>query len=209
MNDQHITNHLLLWFDLETTGLDENNEAILEVGWGISDLSLNWLVEPMSYPISHDLRVTELLDVVGPVRKLIWVDEKPVDQFVADMHIMSGLWKDLTEGASVSLKVAEDAILVVLDVHSNGGKVSMAGSGVSQFDMRWIARHMPRLHSYLTYYSIDLGTYERVDSVLRGGGIRPSRNAAAHRAVDDILYSHELAQNLKRFLLTGVDFDRE
>ena len=83
-------------------------------------------------------------------------------------------------------------------------KVSMAGSGVSQFDMRWIARFMPHLRRRLTYYSIDMGTFERVYSVLTGKGIRASRSEAAHRAVDDILFAHSTALSYSDFLTEAL-----
>ena len=193
--------HLLLWFDLETTGLDEFEDLILEIGWGLTDLALNWVVEPKSYVIKRDVK-----KLVDP--EVVMVEGVPVDSHVSDMHTMSGLWLDMLDGPTIKLDDATQIICSVLKSYPDA-KISMAGSGVSQFDMRWISHHMPKLHRMLTYYSIDIGTYERVDSVLRGGGIRKSRNAARHRAVDDINYAHDLALKYRTFILTGVDFDRE
>jgi len=215
---QGMSNHVLLWFDLETTGLDEREDCILEVGWGITDLKLNWLCEPRSYLIENEIEWGQPIDVTTIndghqvlMPMLASVNGRPVDQYVLGMHARSGLWEDIQCGGLISLVDAEQTILSVLD--SIGGlvdpKVTMAGSGVAQFDMRWVREHMPLLSERLTYYTIDLGGYERVDSVLRGGGIRPSRNAAAHRAVDDIEFSHRLAIRYRELLLVGADFDRD
>lgn len=184
--------HLLLWFDLETTGLDEREEEILEVGWGISNLDLEWIAEPRGFPIAQN----EMTNV----RDSVYVNGRLMDDFVTGMHLESGLWEELFDPSkTIELGDTEATICTVMDSHANA-KWSMAGTGVSQFDMRWVRQHMPRLYSRLTYYSIDLGTYERVASVLAGGRIRPSRNSAAHRSVDDIIWAHNLALEFKEKL---------
>jgi oligoribonuclease len=207
------TDHLLLWFDLETTGLNEREDSILEVGWGLTSFSFQWIVEPIGYVIEQDvlveaasLPVMQGVTMQGGPRT--WtINGKQLDPFIVEMHTKSGLLNDLVQGPTIALGKVEQAIISVLDSYE-GTKFSMAGSGVSQFDMRWISYHMPDLHSMLTYYSIDLGSYERTDSVLRGGGIRSSRGAAEHRAVADIEFSHRLAMAYRAFLLTGTTFDR-
>jgi oligoribonuclease (3'-5' exoribonuclease) len=210
--------HLLLWFDLETTGLDERKESILEVGWGVTDLKLNWVVDPRSYLIENEVEWGEPIDITtiqdsNPVFMPtgVAVNGKPVDKYVLGMHARSGLWESLQCGGLISIDAAEQTILSVLD--SVGGRdapmVTMAGSGVAQFDMRWVRQFMPLLYGRLTYYTIDMGGYERVDSVLRGGGMRPSRKNAAHRAVADIEFSHRLAVRYRELLLAGADFDRD
>jgi oligoribonuclease (3'-5' exoribonuclease) len=134
-----------------------------------------------------------------------------IDNYVVSMHAKSGLWDAIEAGPTIDLLEAETTILAVLD--SIGGLVdplvTMAGSGVAQFDMRWTREHLPTLYERLTYYTIDMGSYERVDSVLRGGGIRPSRKNAVHRAVADIEFSHRLATRYRELLLVGADFDRD
>lgn len=173
-----------MWFDLETTGLDEKTEVILEVGWGITGLDLEWIIEPKSYLIDN-----------GQIAQF-------VDPFVVDMHNKSGLWDALQREHTMLLAEAERTIMSVLDINPKS-KVTMAGSGVSQFDMRWIAHHMPTLHGRLTYYQIDIGSYERVDTLLSKSEIRSSRSAAEHRAVADIVYSHNWAQRQRQFIKTG------
>lgn len=196
--------NLLLWFDLETTGLDEQTDHILEVGWGISTPKLDWVIEPISYVVTSDVLLNNREAIVNGAR---------VDPYVFQMHMESDLWNAIRIGPTISLRDAQEAICSVLDSLSVDGvvpnpKFTMAGSGVSQFDMRWIRNQMPELHSRLTYYSIDMGTFERVETMLRGGDIRKSRSNAAHRAVDDIMFSYRLARRYKELLLVGADFDR-
>lgn len=182
-----MNEHLLLWFDLETTGLDEHSDFILEVGWGISKLDLEWVIEPLSELVHR------------PTLKIepdqITLAGHDVDPFVVDMHRESGLWDEMAvqnHRNALSEGSIERIILRQLDL-ADAGLVSMAGSGVSQFDMRWLAKWMPELHARLTYYSIDMGTFERTMSVLANGEMPAKRSGIAHRAVEDILFSHGLA----------------
>ena len=191
-----MSSDILLWFDLETTGLDEATGAILEVGWGLTDTQLNWIAPPVSQVVwPEHLNIQQ--GAAGEVENVIF-DLVPVDPYVIEMHRTSGLWSDLLEEgyATDQLALIEAEILALIDQPT--GRVTMAGSGVSQFDMRWIAKHMPRLHRNVTYYCIDLGTYERVDSVLRDGVFRKARGSADHRALADIMYSHTLALTWKK-----------
>jgi oligoribonuclease (3'-5' exoribonuclease) len=118
------------------------------------------------------------------------------------MHQESGLWDDLRREnirGAVSEFAAERTICAALD-RLEPGLVSMAGSGVSQFDMRWTAKWMPALHRRLTYYSIDMGTFERTLSVLTSGQMPSKRQGIAHRAVPDIMFSHSLAKSYRATL---------
>ena len=209
MNDirAHLArqDHLLLWFDLETTGLDEKTEEILEVGWGITGLDLEWIMDPKSYLIDANVRVqlSGTTKVVVGYEPVTGTFHHEVDDFVIDMHDKSGLWTALCLGEQkMLLAEAERTIMSVLDINPES-KVTMAGSGVAQFDMRWIAHHMPALHGRLTYYQIDIGAYERVNTLLTQAEIRSSRGAAEHRAVSDIIYSHGWAQRQQQLIKIG------
>lgn len=190
-----MSEHLLLWFDLETTGLDPNHDFILEVGWGVSNFGLDWLHEPVSHLVENQtLHRYRNGDVA--------IAGQAVDEFVVKMHEASGLWDEMLPFNKSKVLSCWEIGHRILDVLTalDADKVSMAGSGVAGFDMRWIQRWMPALHERLTYYSFDMGTFERVHSVLTGGVMRASRGDAVHRAVDDILYSHGLALEYQRTL---------
>jgi oligoribonuclease (3'-5' exoribonuclease) len=191
--------HLLLWFDLETTGLDEHKDVILEIGWGITGLDLEWIMDPKSYLIENHLGFTT--DPFG-VMLITDAGHRYLNDFIVNMHAKSGLWADWQEEPLLSLTYAEQTILSVLNINPDA-KVTMAGSGVAQFDFRWIAHYMPLLHARLTYYQIDTGAAERVDTLLTTGEIRSSRGAADHRSVPDILFSHDWAIRKRYFLRTG------
>jgi oligoribonuclease (3'-5' exoribonuclease) len=192
--------HILLWFDLETTGLDEQREEILEVGWGVTGLDLDWILEPTSYLIDADI----VLKPQGAmVNRNILRDGHDVDPFVYRMHTESGLWADMISHKRISLDEAERTILSVVNINDKS-LVTMAGAGVAQFDMRWIKHHMPFLHARLTYYTIDTGIHERVESLVRRREMRGSSKTARHRSVDDIHDSHRRLIDYRTNVLTGI-----
>lgn len=192
---------LLLWFDLETTGLDEQTDIILEVGWGITDTDLEWVIEPKStIVLPSNLHIR--LDDDGQIAE-VTLKDLPVHPVVVSMHVESGLWDemlrkhdDLVRYGPTLADVEADIIQEINRLRDNG-RVTLAGTGVSQFDMRWIKHYMPRLHNILTYYCIDIGTYERVQSLFRTGDFRGSSTSAVHRSKSDILYAHMLAERLR------------
>jgi oligoribonuclease len=168
----------LLWFDLETTGLDVDNDVILEVGWGVSDTAFEW---------SHHGGPRSMLTDLP-------VEGVKIDPFVVEMHEQSGLWADLETDSRFPLD--EIAATILRDVNSLAGaedRVVMAGAGVSTFDLPWVRRHMSSLGERLAYFTIDVSVIERFSTLVTTGEFRSSSKAAKHRAVDDIRYAHALA----------------
>lgn len=143
------------------------------------------LIRPPGTLQDHDLLFASLLPVVR------------------DMHTRSGLWQQATtdseawrvDEADASLAQWLDSLGVPL------GKVPLLGSGVSHFDSRWIAAHLPRLASRVTYWTVDAGVIRRAlelarrdDLVDKVGDV----DAKNHRALDDArLHAAELRRYLR------------
>jgi oligoribonuclease len=159
----------LAWIDLETTGSNEVEDDIIEVGLVVTDEYLNhrekrtWTVYPQ--------RAGRLLDM---------------DDVVVDMHTKSGLLADIlkmkaTPGnviSSVDISVSRALKPYVID-----GKIPLAGSGVSHFDMRFIKRYMPETAALLTFAPYDIGSVRRF---LRLAGVEIPDANLTHRALDDV-----------------------
>jgi len=85
--------------------------------------------------------------------------------------------------------------------------VTLAGSGVGVFDLRWIEQHMPELANMLTYWVIDVGVIRRfLRDVVGMGNVLAYQGPAekAHRAMADVedhlteaLYYRRLLGSLK------------
>lgn len=165
---------LLLWVDLETTGLDPSSDSILEVA-----------------AIVTDDRLTELASYTSLARPE-WKTIPYADTPVRDMHEKSGLTRDMVDAADAGLlpNLAEVEGDILDQLVRLGGKndvsVVLAGSGVSHFDQQVINEQMPGLASWLDYYTIDVGTIRRFYSMATGTDLVDANEAKTHRADDDI-----------------------
>lgn len=168
--------HKLVWIDLETSGTDETQDDILEVGLilteGHDTIDMRqWLIEPFA-----------------------WDDVKEsMDPFVLNMHTENGLIDDMDSGMGLPARQVEEDILNMLNKHWPGEtKFALAGSGVGHFDRRFLAVHMPTLTERLTYWSVDVGVIRRFFRACAVDHGWPGADAKTHRALDDI--RHHLAE---------------
>ena len=70
---------MYLWIDLETTGLDPDNDRIIEVGWFLSE---------------NHVQITPEQSVLITPDKIAW-ELMQQDLFVQNMHTNNGLLKDM------------------------------------------------------------------------------------------------------------------
>lgn len=173
----------LLWVDLETTGVDERLDSIIEVGAILTDTNLNEidqksiLVEPTDEAILRLVR----------------------NGAVTEMHLANGLLDDLNSEAVFPPHLADSMLVGMLEKHSvRKHRVILAGSGVSHFDRRFIKAQLPYTDAYLAYPSIDIGVVRRTWQMLVPGySVSPAQGSKTHRALDDIKYHLEEARAFK------------
>lgn len=132
---------LLLWIDLETTGIDWRSHEILEVAailttWdGLTELA------QFSTPVTTSTAPERLIDSTD----------------VATMHTANNLLIESRNGlplyrADVQLAALVDsAIRARSDRHATQ-EVLVAGSGVAQFDRAWIRQHLRETDRHLHPY---------------------------------------------------------
>lgn len=158
---------MLLWIDLETTGIDAQNDYILEVAWRVTNDSLI----PWSTTKSHVARPS----------KEAWTQLKETP-FVMDMHIQNGLLADID--ADHDLLMLEDIEdLILKDVGIVDGPWMVAGSSV-HFDLGFVRQHMPRLAEKLSHRVYDTTTLKTLFKSV--GHMDDIRNDDKHRAASDI-----------------------
>jgi oligoribonuclease len=139
---------LLIWVDLETTGLDIADKLtgaqyhkILEIGIHITDSKFNIIDEGFEVVIHHDVEEAKAL----------------TNDYVRNMHISSGLWERV-EASTVSLAEAEDMILAYLAKYNVAPKASpICGNSVS-LDRNFIVAQMPKFADHLHYSILDVST---------------------------------------------------
>lgn len=174
---------LLLWCDLETAGLDESTDSILEVAVVVTRPDLTELesYESAIWP-GHWGSMTAELPFIEPE--------------VVRMHTDSGLL-DACALSGVPLHEAEGRICSILGDLGVPPEFVLAGSGVSHFDRRFINRQMPGLASWLRYYPIDVGVLRRTLELFGHGDLIGSAPLKPHRAMADIRLHIEEFRNIK------------
>lgn len=174
---------MLLWIDLETTGLDPQGDYIVEVAWMTSYDDLTARSNTHSY----------VVDLSPAARKQLM--ENP---YVLDMHKTSGLLDDLdaVPGNVFRIEDIEDDIIAAIKRETvSGDRISVAGFSV-HFDLSFINEHMPRLAELLSHRVYDVSTLR---TFFREINIESSyENQNKHRAGDDVIESYYVALEYQR-----------
>lgn len=164
---------MILFVDIETTGLDERKGNILEVAMVITDDNLN---EQAFKQIVIGHQVISEMDTV-----------------VFEMHTKNGLLKELPEGcAPQSVERYMIEYLFHLQPVKEYRNVPLAGSTVG-FDRRWLRHHMNGLEGMFSHRSIDVSSITELakrwaPAIYEG---RP-KSTEMHRALPDARGSIEL-----------------
>ena len=160
---------VLVWMDLEMTGLDPATEVIVEIATLITDDELNIVAE------GPDLVIHQPEPVL-----------KAMDPFVVEMHTTSGLLVAIRE-STVTLEQAGAATLEFIKQHiAEPRTIPLCGNSIGT-DRRFLAKYLPEIENFLHYRSVDVSTIkELVKRWYPGLEIsRPTKNGA-HRALDDV-----------------------
>jgi oligoribonuclease len=165
---------MLVWMDLEMTGLDHTSDVIVEIATLVTDDELEIIAE------GPDLVVHQPEDVLARM-----------DPFVVDMHTRSGLL-DQIRGSSVTLEEAGAETLAFIRQHCPVERtVPLCGNSIGT-DRRFLAAYLPEIEDYLHYRSVDVSSVKELvrrwyPDVLGARGWKQG----THRALDDIRESIE------------------
>ncbi len=159
---------MLVWMDLEMTGLDPAVDVIVEIATLITDDALETVAE------GPDLVIHQPPDVL-----------ERMEPFVREMHTRSGLLTAVT-ASTVTLEDAGAATLAFIKAHvPEPRSVPLCGNSIGT-DRRFLAAYLPEIESWLHYRSVDVSSVkELVKRWYPGLEGRPMK-AGAHRALDDI-----------------------
>lgn len=176
----------MVWVDLETTGLDPENDAILEIGLIVTDVDL-----------------TERARWSKVIRPGNWSELKSrMDAFVVEMHAGSGLYREVDEiperpfAFTNPVRDAEkEAHGWLKDVTSGSDVGPMCGSSV-HFDRAFLKVHMPMLEQLFSHRNIDVSSVMELDRrwVKSPDALLPTPSRSRHRALDDLEDSIALAR---------------
>lgn len=172
----------LLWLDLETTGLDETADRIIEVGCVLTDAKMDIEYSALQSGVRPSLAAYERL----------WRND-----VVREMHIKNGLLGELFT-APGAFEV-EARLLTWLEKHLGREDVMLAGSGVAAFDRRFLKAQWPDLESRLVYSMLDVGVLRRACRMWTGASLTSVNDDKTHRAMDDVRCHLEEARSYRDF----------
>jgi oligoribonuclease len=159
---------LLVWVDLEMTGLDPERCVIVEIATLITDARLEVVAE-------------------GPCLILHASEEElgRMEPTVHEMHTRSGLLEAI-RASTVSLAEATEQTLAFVKEHCEPRTAPLCGNSIWK-DRQFIERYMRPFDAHLHYRCIDVSTVKELGK--RWYRVDPPKKKEAHRALDDILES--------------------
>lgn len=176
----------LIWIDLEMTGLDTLNDAIIEIATIVTDARLNELAEGPVLAIAHST-----------------VTMAAMDEWNTRQHGESGLTARVLE-STTSAAQAERATLEFLSRWVAVGASPMCGNSICQ-DRRFLAREMPELERFFHYRNLDVSTLKILAQRWAPKVAAGFTKESSHRALADIRDSiNELAWYRDHFLDQAV-----
>lgn len=157
---------MIAWIDLETTGLDPNDDDVLEVACIVTTDDLT--------------EVARFERVVAARRPFEALPER-----VQEMHTKHGLWLRCVEAGAPELRQVEQELCEFLT--AAGAEGAQLGGNTISFDRAFMRVHLPRAEAMLHYRNIDCTTLNEIarrfwPRVYEG---RPAPGHA-HRAIADI-----------------------
>jgi oligoribonuclease len=171
---------MIVWIDIETTGLDPHEDAILEVAMIVT---------------ADDLTpIAKYSNIIKPSEdKLLRMDD-----YVTKMHTGSGLLDELAKTDNL-LGDIENELITVLEDNRVEKRALLAGNSV-HFDRNFLEAQMPELMKRFSYQNLDVTSVSHVVRRFlpaKYEAINAKRGEIAHRAMDDIESSIE---QLRKYL---------
>jgi oligoribonuclease len=171
----------LVWIDLEMTGLDPDQDRIIEIATIITDRQLETLA-------------------IGPVFAIHQGEQSlsAMDEWNQATHRQTGLIERVRT-STISEGEAERATLDFIKEHVARNSSPLCGNSICQ-DRRFLYKYMPKLAEFFHYRNLDVSTLKEL--VKRWSpSIESFRKCGAHLAMDDVRESiGELRHYQENFL---------
>ena len=167
-------NDILVWIDMEMTGLEPDKERIIEMATSLTDGQLVEIAEGPAIVIKQDDGVLAAMD-----------------EWNTKHHHASGL-VERVKASTITDADAEAQTLAFINAHVGAKeRPVLAGNSIHQ-DRRFIRRYMPTLEKRLHYRMVDVSTIKELARrwFPQICNKQPQKNET-HRALDDIRESIE------------------
>ncbi len=162
----------LVWIDMEMTGLNPDQDKIIEVAAVVTDPDLNILAEGPVFAIHQSDAVLDGMDAWNK-----------------GTHGRSGLI-DRVKASTVTEAEASAALIAFLKQYVPAGKSPMCGNSICQ-DRRFMARGMPELEVFFHYRNLDVSTLKELCKRWKPELASGFKKHQMHTALADIVESIE------------------
>ncbi|MBW9256256.1 MAG: oligoribonuclease [Candidatus Thiodiazotropha sp. (ex. Lucinisca nassula)] len=157
----------LIWIDLEMTGLDTQQDEIIEIATIVTDVNLNILAEGPVIAVHQPQTVLDAMD-----------------EWNQRQHGGSGLLERVRQ-SQYSEAEAQAETIRFLQQYVPAGASPMCGNSICQ-DRRFLARTMPELEAYFHYRNLDVSTLKELINRWSPSLSEGFTKQGKHLALDDI-----------------------
>ncbi len=160
---------MLVWMDLEMTGLDHTSDVIVEIATLVTDDELNIIEEGPDLVVAANA-----------------YELARMDPFVLNMHTKSGLLEQI-KASTITLEQAGANTLEFIKRHvTEPHTVPLCGNSIGM-DRRFLAAYLPEIEDWLHYRSVDVSTIKELARRWYPASLPGApKKATSHRAMDDI-----------------------
>lgn len=169
--------HNLIWIDLEMTGLDPDQDRIIEVAVVVTDPQVTVRVEGPVFAVHQSEAALERMDAWN-----------------RGTHGKSGLTQRVRE-STLDEAAAQAQVIEFLKAYVPKGKSPMCGNSVCQ-DRRFMVRTMPLLEAWFHYRNLDVSTLKELARRWAPQVQSSFKKAQKHTALADI---HESIDELLHY----------
>ncbi len=157
----------LIWIDLEMTGLDPEQNTIIEIATIVTDSQLRVLAE-------------------GPVIAIHQPQAEldKMDEWNQRTHGGSGLIGRV-QSSRIGLAEAQRQTLTFLEQWVPRGASPICGNSIGQ-DRRFLVKYMPQLEAYFHYRNLDVSTIKELTRRWKPELLDQFSKKGSHQALDDI-----------------------
>jgi oligoribonuclease len=160
-------NNWLIWIDLEMTGLDPDNDRIIEIATIVTDGYLEIIAE------GPNLVIHQTDDIL-----------LKMDEWCTKQHGNSGL-TERVRASTITEAQAENATIQFLQEYIEPSKSPMCGNSICQ-DRRFLYRYMPQLEKFFHYRNLDVSSVKELARRWKPESLKGLKKDSKHLALEDI-----------------------